>query len=117
MSTTDSERKKTRIVIAGGGFAGLSAARYFDKSLARRPDIEVLLISRENFALFTPMFHEVAAGELSSSDIVTAVRRTLRHVKFVEPDVCTIDANAGCVRCTLGPARGAILNFDSTICF
>jgi NADH:ubiquinone reductase (H+-translocating) len=113
MSTIDSERKKTRIVIAGGGFAGLSAARYFDKSLARRPDIEVLLISRENFSLFTPMLHEVAAGELSPSDIVTPVRRTLRHVKFVEADVCTIDANARCVRCTFGPARRDIeFRFD-----
>jgi AcrB/AcrD/AcrF family protein len=41
--------KETRIVIAGGGFAGLHAARYFDKLLGRRPDIEVVLISRENF--------------------------------------------------------------------
>lgn len=40
--------KKTKIVIAGGGFAGLYAAKYLDKRLARRPDIEVTLISREN---------------------------------------------------------------------
>ena len=50
--------KKTKIVIAGGGFAGLYAAKYFDKHLARRPDIEVTLIARENFILFTPMLHE-----------------------------------------------------------
>ena len=41
--------KKTRIVIAGGGFAGLYAAKYLDKRLARRSDVEVTLISRENF--------------------------------------------------------------------
>jgi len=52
--------KKIRIVIAGGGFAGLSAAQYFGKALARRADVEVTLISRENFMLFTPMLHEVA---------------------------------------------------------
>ena len=45
--------KKTKIVIAGGGFAGLYAAKYFDKHLARRTDIEVTLIARENFILFT----------------------------------------------------------------
>jgi NADH dehydrogenase FAD-containing subunit len=56
--------KKMQIVIVGGGFAGLGAAMYLDKTLARRPDIEVTLVSRENFVLFTPMLHEVAAGEL-----------------------------------------------------
>jgi NADH dehydrogenase FAD-containing subunit len=47
--------KKVRIVIAGGGFAGLSAAMHLDKRLARRPDIDVTLVSRVNFVLFTPM--------------------------------------------------------------
>lgn len=47
--------KKSRVVIAGGGFAGLSAAMYLDKTLARRSDAEVTLISSENFILFTPM--------------------------------------------------------------
>ena len=52
---------KTKIVIAGGGFAGLYAAKYFDKRLARRDDVEITLISRENCILFTPMLHEIAA--------------------------------------------------------
>ena len=70
--------KKTKIVIVGGGFAGLAAATYLDKRLARREDIEVVLISRENFILFTPMLHEVAAGDLSPSDIINPLRRILR---------------------------------------
>ncbi|HEY5992310.1 MAG TPA: FAD-dependent oxidoreductase [Candidatus Udaeobacter sp.] len=56
--------RKAKIIIAGGGFAGLSAAMYLDKTLARRAEAEVTLISRENFILFTPMLHEVAAGDL-----------------------------------------------------
>ena len=40
--------KKTTVIIAGGGFAGLSAAMYFDKMVARREDVEVTLVSREN---------------------------------------------------------------------
>ena len=52
-------------MIAGGGFAGLYAAKYFDKHLARRADIDVTLMSRENFILFTPMLHEVAAGDVA----------------------------------------------------
>ena len=83
--------KKTKIVIAGGGFAGLYAAKYFDKHLARRPDIEVTLIARENFILFTPMLHEVAAGDLAPGDIVNPLRRILRHVNVIEADVQDVD--------------------------
>jgi NADH dehydrogenase len=91
--------KMTRIVIAGGGFAGLYAAMHFDKRLARRADVEVTLISRENFILFTPMLHEVAAGDLYPGDIVNPLRRILRHVKFIDADVQAVDLNARCVHC------------------
>jgi NADH:ubiquinone reductase (H+-translocating) len=73
--TEYSHMKKTGIVIAGGSFAGLYAAKYLDKNLARRPDIEVTLIARESFILFTPMLHEVAAGDLAPGDIVNPLRR------------------------------------------
>src|SRR6266850_2766979 len=97
--------KPTRIIIAGGGFAGLSAAMYLDKTLARRPDIEVTLISRENFILFTPMLHEVAAGELHPGDIVNPIRRILRHVKVVEAEIQSINMTERQVRCANGLAR------------
>jgi NADH dehydrogenase len=97
--------KKTTVIIAGGGFAGLSAAMYLDKRLARRPDIEVTLIGRENFILFTPMLHEVAAGDLYPGDIVNPIRRILHHVKFVEAEVEAIDLPARRVRCKGGVAR------------
>ncbi|HEU5246812.1 MAG TPA: FAD-dependent oxidoreductase, partial [Candidatus Udaeobacter sp.] len=94
--------KTTRIVIAGGGFAGLSAAMYLDKTLARRAEAEVTLISRENFILFTPMLHEVAAGDLYPGDIVNPLRRILLHVKVVEADVQAIDLNLRRVHCAGG---------------
>lgn len=103
--------KKTKIVIAGGGFAGLYAAMYFEKTLARRADMEVTLISRENFILFTPMLHEVAAGDLYPGDIVNPIRRILSHVKFVEAEVQSIDLNARSVRCAGGVAKLEI-NFE-----
>jgi NADH dehydrogenase len=89
----------TRIVIAGGGFAGLYAAMHFDKRLARRAGVEVTLISRENFILFTPLLHEVAAGDLYPGDIVNPLRRILRHVKFIDADVQAIDLNARRIHC------------------
>ncbi len=105
--------KKTKILIAGGGFAGLGAARYFDKTLAHRSDVEVTLISRENFILFTPMLHEVAAGDLFPGDIINPLRRILRHVKFVEADVQEVDLNGRRVLCTGGVAKfELVFEFD-----
>jgi NADH dehydrogenase len=103
--------KKTKIIIAGGGFAGLYAAKYLNKHLARRPDIEVTLISRENFILFTPMLHEVAAGDLSPGDIVNPLRRILRHVNVVEAEVDAIDLTARKVHCRAG-VRNMELEFE-----
>jgi NADPH-dependent 2,4-dienoyl-CoA reductase/sulfur reductase-like enzyme len=60
---------KVRIVILGGGFGGVEAARHLDRNVAKRSDIEVTLVSRDNFSLFTPMLHEVAAGDLEPGDI------------------------------------------------
>jgi NADH:ubiquinone reductase (H+-translocating) len=97
--------KKTKIVIAGGGFAGLAAATYLDKRLAAQPDIEVALISRENFILFTPMLHEVASGDLNPNDIVNPLRRILRHVKIVQADVKAIDPSERRLRCSGGVAQ------------
>src|SRR5256714_10627716 len=97
--------KKTSIVILGGGFAGLSAAMYLDKTVARRADVEVRLINRENFILFTPMLHEVAAGDLYPGDIVNPIRRILRHVKFVQAEVQAIDLSARRLRCIGGVAQ------------
>lgn len=110
---TSSATKKTRIVIAGGGFAGLYAAKYLDKHLARRPDVEVTLIARENFILFTPMLHEVAAGDLAPGDIVNPLRRILHHVNVIEADVLDVDLSTRKLRCAHGLDRAEIeLEFD-----
>src|SRR4026209_869597 len=90
---------RTRIVIAGGCFAGLYAAKQFERTLTRRPDIEVTLISHENFILFTPMLHEVAAGDISPGDIVNPLRRILRRVHVVVAEIEAIDVTNRTVRC------------------
>src|ERR1700747_3706604 len=89
----------------GGGFAGIYAAMHFEKRLARRADVEITLISRENFILFTPMLHEVAAGDLYPGAIINPLRRILRHVKIAESDVQAIDLDNRLVRCTAGLAN------------
>jgi len=71
-----------RILILGGGFAGLYTAMQLEKTLARDPDVEVTLVNRENFFLFTPMLHEVAASDLDLTTIVNPVRKMLKRVNF-----------------------------------
>lgn len=92
MSTArEAARPTTRIVIVGGGFGGLYAALDLEKTLATDPGVEVTLVNRENFFLFTPMLHEVAASDLDITHIVNPVRKLLRRVKFFDGDVLGLD--------------------------
>jgi NADH dehydrogenase len=86
--TTD---KRQRIVILGGGFAGVYTALRLEKTLARDPDIEIILVSRDNFLLFTPMLHEVSTGELAPTDIVNPLRKLLRRVNLFVGEVESIN--------------------------
>src|SRR5260370_8999481 len=63
-----------RVVILGGGFGGLYAA----KALRRAP-VEVTLIDRRNFHLFQPLLYQVATGGLSPGEIASPLRYVLRH--------------------------------------
>lgn len=72
-----------RILILGGGFAGLTVAMELERKLASDPSVEITLINRENFFLFTPMLHEVASSELDLTTIVNPVRKMLRRVNFL----------------------------------
>ena len=82
---------KKKILILGGGFGGVYAALQLEKTLARDEDIEITLVSRENFFLFTPMLHEVAASDLDLTNIVSPIRKLLRRVKFFAGDVSHVD--------------------------
>ena len=88
------KNSKTQIVILGGGFAGVEAAQYLDRTAAKRTDVEVTLVSRENFTLFTPMLHEVAAGDLEPVHISNPLRKLLRRVTILIGDISTIDLAA-----------------------
>ncbi len=80
-----------RILILGGGFAGLSTAMELEKDLAHDPGVEITLVNRENFFLFTPMLHEVAASDLDLTTIVNPVRKMLRRVNFFAGEVQAVN--------------------------
>ena len=70
---------KPRVVIVGGGFGGLNAAR----SLAKLP-VAITLIDRKNHHTFQPLLYQVATAGLSPGDIATPIRWILRGHKNVE---------------------------------
>ncbi len=122
MATT---ARRQRVVILGGGFGGVYAAMHLDKSLARDANVDIVLINRENFFLFTPMLHEVAASDVDITHIVNPIRKMLQHVNFFQGEIEAIDLEAKRVRVTHGDehhlheieydyliiALGAITNF------
>jgi NADH dehydrogenase len=82
---------RKRVLILGGGFAGLTVAMELEKKLAQDPSVEITLINRDNFFLFTPMLHEVAASDLDLTTIVNPVRKMLQRVHFFAGEVQRID--------------------------
>ena len=82
---------KQRVLILGGGFGGMYAALEFERALARGADLDVTLVNRDNFFLFTPMLHEVAASDLDITNIVSPVRKLLSRVTFFHGDIESID--------------------------
>ncbi|MCC6670679.1 MAG: FAD-dependent oxidoreductase [Planctomycetes bacterium] len=80
-----------RIVILGGGFGGMYAAMELERIFADDPGVHVTLVNQDNFLLFTPMLHEVAASDLDVTHIVCAARKLLTQVEFVNGEVQGID--------------------------
>lgn len=104
-TVTQAASGRRRVLILGGGFGGAYAAERLAHTLGRREDVEVVLISRENYLLFTPMLHEVAAGDLYPPDIVVPLRTRLRDVRFIEGEVIDIDLPTRVARYAVGPSR------------
>lgn len=69
-----------RVVILGGGFGGLYAA----KALRDKPQVQVTLIDKRNFHLFQPLLYQVATGALSPGDIAAPLRSVFRHSRNVQ---------------------------------
>jgi NADH dehydrogenase len=82
---------KTRIVILGGGFGGVTTARHLERLCKRRRDVEIVLVSRDNFVLMTPLLFEVCSGALDARHCSLPIRAFLRTTRFVEATVQGVD--------------------------
>ena len=100
---------KERVVIIGGGFGGLRAAR----ALKRAP-VDVTLIDQRNYHLFQPLLYQVATGSLSPGEIAAPLRSVLsrqKNARVLLGDVVDIDPTAKSVRL----ADGAQFEYDALI--
>ena len=86
-SRFDRDPRKTRVVILGAGFGGTNVA----VALEHRDDVEVTLVSRDNFYLMTPLLFEAASGSVEVRHVVNPIRPLLSKTRFVRAEVTHVD--------------------------
>src|ERR1700684_1976690 len=104
-----------RIVILGGGFGGVLAARRLEKLCKNRPDVQITLISRDNFLLMTPLMFEACTGTLELRHCSVAIRPFFRRVRFIEGVVETIDVERRVIRAVWGGKSGNEVPYDQLV--
>ena len=109
-------RKETdslRIVIIGGGFAGVTLAEHLNRRVAR--NIEVVVISSENHMVFTPMLAEVAGRSLSGLDVVVSGRQVAPQATWLTATVTGVDLTKNEVEYTRPDGKIATLSYAHLI--
>jgi NADH:ubiquinone reductase (H+-translocating) len=87
-----------RIVVLGGGFGGVSAVRHLERVLRRHTDVEITLVSRENFFVLTPLLFEACSGRLELRHCAQPIRAVLQRARFIEATVESVDLDRQFVR-------------------
>jgi len=82
MANGEAAASQVRVVVLGGGFAGIHTAKYLTELVGRRKDIEVELLSEENYFVFQPLLPEVAAGGISATHVVNPIREMVPRARF-----------------------------------
>jgi NADH dehydrogenase len=108
MPAADSPPPKTRVVILGGGFGGVYTARHLERLCRDRPDVEIVLVSRDNFLLMTPLLFEVCSGALDMHHASFPIRAFLRRTRFVEATVQGIDLDRRVVHLAAAGEHGEL---------
>jgi len=102
---TSVPKEVNRIVILGGGFAGMKTAESLEHQFLHDRSVSITLISETNALLFTPMLAEVAGSSLEPSHISTPLRSSLPRTNFVRATVENIDLEKRVVKLAADPSR------------
>lgn len=89
-----------RILILGGGFGGVETLRELQNTFRNDIRIDITLISKDNFFLFTPMLHEVSSGMIETRHVAVPLRSICKRARFIEADISNIDLNNRNVKVT-----------------
>jgi NADH dehydrogenase len=98
----EQNRQKKRILILGGGFGGVYTARHLEDQWRGSDEVEISLVSRDNYFLMTPLLFEAGSGILEPRHSVSPIRPLLRTAQFIEAEVHQIDLDRR--RVTVCPA-------------
>ncbi|HEY2194850.1 MAG TPA: FAD-dependent oxidoreductase [Actinomycetospora sp.] len=101
-----------RVVIVGGGFAGLGVARRLERRL---PDADVRLVSPDDYMLYLPLLPQVAAGVLPPTAVTASLTRRLTRATFVPGRVIGVDLDRRRVVSTSITGRREILDYDRLV--
>ena len=101
----DPPKEVRRIVILGGGFAGMKTAESLEHQFLHNRSVSITLISETNALLFTPMLAEVAGSSLEASHISTPLRTSLPRTNFIRATVETVDLEKRIVRLAADASR------------
>jgi NADH dehydrogenase len=104
----DAPASKKRILILGGGFGGVYTARHLEGLFKRRSDVEIVLVSRDNFLLMTPLLFEIFSGTLDVRHCSFPVRAFLQTTRFIEAAVLSIDLERKVVHLVASGERGEL---------
>jgi NADH dehydrogenase len=89
-----------KILILGGGFAGISVLRELESSFKGNDNIKITLVNEDNFFLFTPMLPELASGMIRPSAISIPLRMVCKKTEFIQAKVSSIDLKSKMVAIT-----------------
>jgi NADH:ubiquinone reductase (H+-translocating) len=89
---------KARIVVLGGGIGGVTTVRHLERGLRYRADVEITLVSCENFFVLTPLLFEACSGRLELRHCAQPIRATIRRTRFIEATVEAVDVERRIVR-------------------
>jgi len=95
-----------RIVVLGGGFGGVTTVRRLERMARRRTNVEITLVSRENFFVLTPLLFEACSGRLELRHCAQPIRAALRRARFIEATVESVEVTRQLVR-AVAPGGGA----------
>lgn len=96
---------KHRVVILGGGFAGVYTAKYLTEMLGKRTDVHVELLSEENYFVFQPLLPEVAAGGVNANHVVNPIRDIVPKAQFRWSKVQRVDVKTKIVYAAQGEGK------------